>query len=228
MRIIARVLAAIGFAAVLGTATTALADFSACESALTTNDTKQQIALYTTCITKGGLGIAERMGAFNNRGDAYQRLGEFDKAFNDFTWAIEADPNWGVSYLNRAGIYARRGEWAKAVADLDKATKLDPVRVRLPAYLEEAVILATCPDPGVRDAHRALGLAQKAVKMSDKALERSTLAMAYASAGQLDDAVREQVKAISLAGKETSPAELADYQSRLDRYRKGIGSAEPQ
>ncbi len=221
MRVIARLLAALGFAVVLGSATTALADFSACESAYTTNDTKQQIALYTSCLTKGGLPIQDRAGAFNNRGIAYARVGEMDKAFNDFTWAIEADPRWATAYANRGEIYEQRGEWAKARADFEQGILVGPSDVAIESYVHEVLLLAACPDASLRDGHKAVDLGLKLVKRSKRPEAHDSLAAAYAETGQFEDAIREESKAIELAGAKAPAGEIAMLQAHLERFRSG-------
>lgn len=219
---IAKLLATSITLAVVSSATPALADMSACDSAFRANGADQQIALYTTCITKGGLPIQDRAGAYNNRGLAYARAGDTDKAFDDFTSAIESDPSWGTSYVNRGYIYSARGDWAKALGDFDKATRLSPVRDQLAAYRAEVRLLATSRDPALRDGGRAVQLALKALKMTETSQLRDLLAMAYAEAGRYDDAVREETKAIALAQSKHQAEDATEFQSRLELYRRGV------
>jgi tetratricopeptide (TPR) repeat protein len=215
-----RLLAALGGAALVACASPALADFSACDSALRTNDPKQQVDLYTICITKSGLTGAERAGAFNNRGLAYVRTGEDEKAFQDFTWSIEADPRWGTAYVNRGFMYQKRGDWAHAIADFDTAGGLSPVEGRAPALQAEARLLAMSPDPAIRNPKRAIEVAQKALKLQKGAPEHDALAIAYAADGQFDAAAQEEAKAIELASKPPSPGGLAEMKARLEAFQK--------
>ena len=130
----------------LGLATRpARADFSACASAIEAKDIHQQIDLYTICLKRGGLVDTDVAGAFTNRGDDYWRLGEIDKALQDFTWAIQYDPNWPVAYEARARILASRGQCPQALADLRVAVRLAP---RHPDVLaSKAQVDAACPAP---------------------------------------------------------------------------------
>lgn len=53
-------------------------------------------------------------------------MARLDDALNDFTKAIEINPNYAPAYSNRAGIYFQKGEYEKAKKDADKAISLDP------------------------------------------------------------------------------------------------------
>jgi tetratricopeptide (TPR) repeat protein len=216
----ARLIAALAFLAALGLAGPALADFSACASAYSASDAKQQVDLYTICITKSGVTGADRAGAFNNRGLAYLRLGEDDKALQDFSWSIEADPNWGTAYVNRGRMYERRQDWAHALADLDKAGRLSPIPARAEALQAEAQLLAGCPDPQLRDGKKAVEAALKSISYKDGPAQRDVLAAAYAQAGRFDDAAREEAKAIELV-KTGGPDDAAAYRQKLELYRRG-------
>ena len=125
------------------TATPSRADFSACASAYEAKDLHQQIDLYTTCLKHGGLPGDALAGAFNNRGIAYQRLGETDKALQDFIWATQYDPNWPQFRVNRAYGEAQLGKCPEALADIDIALKLSPHNKAL--VEDKARLVAGCP-----------------------------------------------------------------------------------
>jgi Flp pilus assembly protein TadD len=56
-----------------------------------------------------------------NRGAAYGRKGNHEKAISDFTEAIQLDPTYALAYYNRGAAYLRTGNRAKADADLATA-----------------------------------------------------------------------------------------------------------
>jgi hypothetical protein len=82
-----------------------------------------------------------------------------------------------------------------------------------------AWLLATCPDGQHRDGKRAVELASKACELTDWKVPTciGTLAAAYAEAGQFDEAVRWQQKALD------DPAYVREYgegaRRRLELYR---------
>lgn len=86
--------------------------------------------------------------------------------------------------------------------------------------------LATCSESSLRDGARALELAQVAVAASARtnASFLDTLAAAYAETGQFQQAVATQQEAMQVL---ESPAEKADYASRLKLYVAGQPYHEP-
>jgi tetratricopeptide (TPR) repeat protein len=59
------------------------------------------------------------------RGTIYVRLGDTEKALEDFTEALERNSNFYDAYLSRANVYEEKGEYLKAIDDLNKALDLN-------------------------------------------------------------------------------------------------------
>ncbi|HEV2208196.1 MAG TPA: fused MFS/spermidine synthase [Verrucomicrobiae bacterium] len=85
-----------------------------------------------------------------------------------------------------------------------------------------AFLLATAPDPTLRDGAEAVKYAQQACLLTgySNAATLSTLAAAYAEAGQFDDAVATTEKACKVAADQTQPALLEENLHLLDLYRR--------
>jgi len=64
--------------------------------------------------------------AYNNRGYAYHKLGEDQRAIQDLDKAIQLDPNYAKAYNNRGYAYHKLGEDQRAIEELDKAIHLYP------------------------------------------------------------------------------------------------------
>jgi hypothetical protein len=64
--------------------------------------------------------------AYNNRGVAYVRKGQFKQAISDYNDAIRNDPHNPAAFNNRADIYSKANEYQRAIADLDEAIQLKP------------------------------------------------------------------------------------------------------
>jgi len=63
---------------------------------------------------------------YNNRGLEYQKLGQTDRAIDDFTKTLEIDPNNYKAYANRAIIYGDMGQWDRQVTDCSKSIEINP------------------------------------------------------------------------------------------------------
>jgi WD40 repeat protein/serine/threonine protein kinase len=64
--------------------------------------------------------------AWNARGVAHARQGQWEKAVAEFNKAIELDPTNGVIRHNRGASYAVLRQWDKAIVDFSKAIELEP------------------------------------------------------------------------------------------------------
>ena len=74
--------------------------------------------------------LAWREDAYYNRGLAYLRKGEYDRAITDNTKAIELDPVDAFAYNNRGYAHFKKGEYDHAIVDYNKAIELDPKYVK--------------------------------------------------------------------------------------------------
>jgi tetratricopeptide (TPR) repeat protein len=89
-----------------------------------------------------------------------------------------------------------------------------------------AYILATHPDPKIRDVKTAIQLAERASTITgyNNAMILNTLATTYTAAGEYDKAVEYAEKAITLATAEKDHA-LANYiRAQLALYQQAINS----
>lgn len=60
---------------------------------------------------------------------AYERLGQLDKAVEDYNSCIRIDPDYAPAYFNRGGLFKVLKDTTAAWADLNRAVKLDPANV---------------------------------------------------------------------------------------------------
>ena len=104
-----------------------------------------------------------------------------------------------------------------AIIQYDRAYRASPDSIDVQNNL--AWILATCPDKALRDAPRAVTLAEQAARSTNyaDASTLDTLAAAYAESGAFEKAVMTQRKAIEL----TPATSRSDLQKRLDLYLSG-------
>jgi tetratricopeptide (TPR) repeat protein len=65
-------------------------------------------------------------GGHTNAGVEYARKKQYDKAIEEFTKAIDAQPNDPKNYRNRAQVYRLARQPDKAIADYGKLIELKP------------------------------------------------------------------------------------------------------
>jgi tetratricopeptide (TPR) repeat protein len=63
--------------------------------------------------------------AYNNRGNAYGRKGDYDRAITDFNQAIRLTPNDTEAYFDRGIAYVMKEDYVRARADWEKVLQLD-------------------------------------------------------------------------------------------------------
>ena len=63
--------------------------------------------------------------AYNNRGNAYGDLKDYDRAIADLTQSIRVDPGFALAYYNRARILRIRNDLDRALADASESIRLN-------------------------------------------------------------------------------------------------------
>ncbi len=104
-----------------GSATSAPRQFAVVETD-TTGATNVNIASLSDVIARN----PSDAGAYNTRGAAYARSGQFGDAISDFSKSIQLDPNSASAYNNRALAYRQTGRADTAMQDFSKAIANDP------------------------------------------------------------------------------------------------------
>jgi tetratricopeptide (TPR) repeat protein len=125
------------------------------------------------------------------------RANQHEQALADYSKAIEAKPDWAESWFTRGNYYLSLKEWGKALSDYSKAIELDPENMKSLNNL--AWLLATCPDPKVRDTKKSLDFAKKAVALGlMEWTSWNTLGAAHYRAGEWKSAVTALEKSMEL------------------------------
>ena len=88
--------------------------------------------------------------ALANRGIAYRRIGEYDRALADIETAFRMRPPQAGLYLERGMVLARMGQNAAALRDFSEALRRDATLIQ--AYFERAMVYE---DTGRHDDARA-------------------------------------------------------------------------
>ena len=145
------------------------------------------------------------VGAYNNRGLAYARKGDFDEAIEDYNQAIELNPKSAVAYQNRGNIYFDQKDFDEAIEDYNQAieykTKLDPPDLA-GAYYNRGRIYARKAnvDQAIVDLRKAIELNPK-LDPSDLAVAYNKRGLAYMDRDDLDKAIEDCNQAIEYKTK---------------------------
>jgi Flp pilus assembly protein TadD len=164
--------------------------------------------------------------AHHSLGMVLARGGQWDEAIRHYQRALAIKPELAEAHNSLGSALAAKGQWAEAASHYQKALALNPEE---PAFKNNvAWFWATCPQAALRNAPKAVGLAQAAVQSSGgkTADVLDTLAAAYAEAGRFAEAVASAERALAIAQAQTN--RLADeIRARLNLYQRGLPYREP-
>ena len=85
-----------------------------------------QIAACTRNIQSGRFTGRNLAAAFTNRGLAYKRKGQWDRAIADYSEALRLQPDDAQVFNNRGNAYYYKGQLDRAIKDYDDAIRLEP------------------------------------------------------------------------------------------------------
>jgi tetratricopeptide (TPR) repeat protein len=155
--------------------------------------------------------------AHNNLGNALVSRGRGDEALQHFREAVRLDPSNAEAHYNVGSLLRARSELAAAGDQFRAALELKPDWI--PAVASLAWLLATAPEPTIRDPDRALRFAERAADLTEHrdASALDILAAAYASAGRFDEAVATCDRALT---RNPDPALARSIRARQELYRQ--------
>jgi len=147
----------------------------------------------------------------SRRGDALGAIGEWRSA-------LELDPKYAEAHASLADALYAQGRPAEALEHWRDAIQLQPndrATLRRAAW-----VLATSPEPAIRNGDEAAAFAVRAVELSggEDARTLDTLAAAYAEKGQFADAALTARRAEARAAQENQPALADEIRIRIALY----------
>ena len=157
--------------------------------------------------------------AHNSLGYSLFRIGRMDEAIVHYRKAIELQPGLVQAYNNLGYAFYKKKMAAEAMTYYQKAIELQPQFI--PAQISLAWMLATWPEPLVRNGGKAVALAEQADRFSkDKdPLVLRTLAAAYAEAGRFPEAVLTAKQALALAMTQSNTRLTKALQTEIGLYQ---------
>jgi tetratricopeptide (TPR) repeat protein len=157
--------------------------------------------------------------AYLDRAQIFAQAGQWELALQDCNTAARLRPDFYRTFIMRATVYGGMGRCRDGLADLDRVVSFhaDSESNAL-ALSQRARLRAICRDPAVRDPKLAVADAKQACDLTawKKASYIGTLAIACASSGDFQSAVRYEQQAIN-SGKH-SAEELREAKQRLSQY----------
>lgn len=89
--------------------------------------------------------------AYNNRGNIYNSLGQYQRAIEDLNEAIRLKNDFAMTYNNRGANYNSLGQYQRAIEDFNEAIRLKPdyaiaYNNRGNAYLNQGDKISGCND----------------------------------------------------------------------------------
>ncbi len=160
--------------------------------------------------------------AYNNLGLVFLRASRMDQAIASFQEAVAIQPNNAAANRSLGQLLFQKGLLREAVAHYEAVLSVEAADA--PTLNNLAWLLATCPDPSIRNGVRAVELARQAEKIlgDGNPSVLGTLAAAYAEAGRFGEAVATAKQALALVAGNTTRAEATALQAQLDLYQTGL------
>lgn len=97
-----------------------------CRTIILTKYPDEAIKFYNKIIISCEVSGEKPSHAYAKRAGTWNSKGDYDKAIEDYTKAIELDPTFAVAYYRRGGVWESKGDYDKAIADYEKAVELKP------------------------------------------------------------------------------------------------------
>jgi protein O-mannosyl-transferase len=152
-------------------------------------------------------------------GDLLLQAGRPREALEQLGRAVALRPDWAEGRYRYGLAFVAVGERKLGVAQYQEALRLQPDWVEVMNNL--AWVLATAPEPAVRDGGEAVRLAERACELTGRTnwTQWDTLAAAYAQAARYPEAVRAAEEAVALAEATGSKNLAAQTRERLHLYQ---------
>jgi tetratricopeptide (TPR) repeat protein len=164
----------------------------------------------------------------NNRASVHSSLGvallekgRTEESLAHLQTAIALDPHDADARYNLGNTFLAMGRAREAVTQYQQALDINPDDTETMNNM--AWILATSPDPMIRDGAKAVALAERAVALTANKEQRvvATLAAAYAETGRFPEAVKTAQRALQLALNEGNNARADSIRSQITLYESG-------
>ena len=152
-------------------------------------------------------------------GDVLRSSGRVEASLAHYADAVRINPRAAEARFNYAMALVKLRRYGAARAWLDESVRAQPDRPELAHAL--ARLLASAPDPAVRDGRRALTMTEQLAATNSNTEVGETLAMALAEVGAYRDAVAVQRDVMAAARQGGAGADLPRMTANLRLYETG-------
>jgi tetratricopeptide (TPR) repeat protein len=154
-------------------------------------------------------------------GNTLLQQGHNEEAVISYREALRINPNYAYAHFNLGGVLLQQGRDQEAIAHVWKALELLPNNASVQNSV--AWILATAPQPSMRNGAKALELAMKADKASGGSNPNflRTFAAAQAETGQFPAAAQTAKRALQLAQTQSNDELVSMIRREIELYGTG-------
>jgi tetratricopeptide (TPR) repeat protein len=158
-------------------------------------------------------------------GEVLRGSGRIQASLTHYAEAVRINPRAAEARFNYAMALVKLRRYADARAWLEESVGAQPDRPELAHAL--ARLLASAPDPAIRDGQRALMMSQQLAAANGNTDVGETMAMALAEVGAYQDAVAVQRDVMEAARQGGAAADLRRMAANLRLYETGRPSRNP-
>ncbi len=159
---------------------------------------------------------------FDEWGQTYAVLGEYDKAMEKYQQAMALDNQYSQTYLLIGELAMQQKKWDEAKATYEQLIALSPKSAD--AYGALGYV-----NTQMEDLESALQAYQKAVEFSPKTFNhRKNLSIIYQQLGRLDEAIQEATEALALATTDDQKQTMQNYIAQLRQQQAAPTAEESQ
>lgn len=165
--------------------------------------------------------------AFYNLGVALVKENRVSEAVDAFLNAVRIRPASSGGHESLGYAFYLQAKFSDSLTQLRLALESEPNRVSV--LNRAASLLATCPDPSVRNGAEALTLADRAKQLTggqDPSI-LDTLSAAYAEKGRFAQAIEIEQQALALAAQQGNAAAASMLKAHLAKYASHVPLREP-
>jgi superkiller protein 3 len=170
------------------------------------------------CLEETNQMSADPLARWRKLGNDFLEKEDWEPAIVCYRQALKINPRSAEACADLGMAFYKKGATREAIDSWQQALEIDPGQLNVQNNL--AWLLATAPDPSLRDGTKAVALATQASQLSGggNPVILHTLAVAYAAAGNYRLAADTARRALELAAGQKQDALAATLQKEIKLY----------